>query len=191
MSADPVRAIADAVLYEGYILWPYRRSAMKNQQRFTFGGVYPPAHTRRHPDDPSLMQSEVLLQGGPWTDLEVSVRFLHVVKRTVARRTAEGLEPVDQLTLDGERHLSWEEAAEREVSLPGLSLAELLNHDRTDSFAIEPGCTSEPLRAASGVEAGALVRSWEGIDGTIAVSVTSAAADLFRLTVRVSNRTRF
>src|SRR5947209_9687990 len=159
MSADPVRAIADAVLYEGYILWPYRRSAMKNQQRFTFGGVYPPAHTRRHPDDPSLMQSEVLLQGGPRTELGVSVRFLHVVKRTVARRTDEGLEAVDQLTVDGERHLSWEEAAERELTLPGLSLPELLNHDRTVALEIEPGCTSEPLRAASEIEAGALLGS--------------------------------
>ena len=28
---DPVRQIADAVLYEGYLLWPYRRSALKNQ----------------------------------------------------------------------------------------------------------------------------------------------------------------
>ena len=33
--------IAAAVLYEGYVLWPYRRSARKNQQRWTFGGVYP------------------------------------------------------------------------------------------------------------------------------------------------------
>ena len=41
MSADPVRAIADAVLYEGYILWPYRRSALKNQRRWTFGGIHP------------------------------------------------------------------------------------------------------------------------------------------------------
>ena len=44
------------MLYEGYILWPYRRSALKNQRRFTFGGVYPPAHSAAHPDDPSVMQ---------------------------------------------------------------------------------------------------------------------------------------
>ena len=43
----PVRAIADAVLYEGYLLWPYRRSALKNQRRWTFGGVYP-RRTRGH-----------------------------------------------------------------------------------------------------------------------------------------------
>jgi len=53
---DVVRRIADAVLYEGYMLWPYRRSALKNQQRFTFGGVYPRAW-----DDRSLVQAQVLL----------------------------------------------------------------------------------------------------------------------------------
>ncbi len=31
---DPIRAIADAVLYEGYVLWPYRRSALKNTHRW-------------------------------------------------------------------------------------------------------------------------------------------------------------
>jgi hypothetical protein len=55
---DPVRAIADAVLYEGYVLWPYRRSALKNTHRWTFGGVYPRAHAegREAGDDPWTMQ---------------------------------------------------------------------------------------------------------------------------------------
>ena len=57
MSADPVREIADAVLYEGYVLWPYTRSALKNQQRFTFGGVYPGGW----PEDRSELLTECLL----------------------------------------------------------------------------------------------------------------------------------
>src|SRR5439155_6716296 len=77
--SDPARAIADAVLYEGYILWPYRRSAAKNQQRWTFGGVFPPAHTARHPDDPSLLQARVAVAGD--ASVDVRVRFLHVVAR--------------------------------------------------------------------------------------------------------------
>ena len=40
-ASDPIEAIARAVLYEGYLLWPYRRSARKNQTRFTFGALYP------------------------------------------------------------------------------------------------------------------------------------------------------
>jgi hypothetical protein len=41
MNLAPVEAIVKAVLYEGYILYPYRASNVKNRQRWTFGGVYP------------------------------------------------------------------------------------------------------------------------------------------------------
>jgi hypothetical protein len=61
---DPVRRIADAVLFEGYMLWPYRRSALKNQQPFTFGDVGEP------------MRTQVLLEGGDPGDVEVTVRYL-------------------------------------------------------------------------------------------------------------------
>src|SRR4051794_37564487 len=98
---DPVRAIADAVLYEGYLLWPYRRSALKNTQRFTFGGVYPRAHHDGRDDDPCEMRTECLVEGPPGATLDVRVRFLHVVQRRVLR---DG-EPVDQLTVAGTRHL--------------------------------------------------------------------------------------
>ena len=46
-----LRTLADAVMYEGYLLWPYRRTALKNQRRWTFGCVFPPAWTALHPDD--------------------------------------------------------------------------------------------------------------------------------------------
>jgi hypothetical protein len=61
---DPVRRIADAVLFEGYMLWPYRPSALKNRQPFTFGDVGEP------------MRTQVLLEGGDPEDVEVTVRYL-------------------------------------------------------------------------------------------------------------------
>ena len=61
---DPVRRIADAVLFEGYMLWPYRRSALKNQRHFTFGDVGEP------------MRTQVLLEGGEPEDVEVTVRYM-------------------------------------------------------------------------------------------------------------------
>jgi hypothetical protein len=61
---DPVRRLADAVMFEGYMLWPYRRSALKNQQPFTFGDVGEP------------MRTQVLLAGGDPEDVEVTVRYL-------------------------------------------------------------------------------------------------------------------
>src|SRR3954465_2887851 len=101
--SDQLRAIADAVLYEGYILWPYRRSAMKNRQRWTFGGVFPPAWSEEHPDDRCGVSAEVR----PGGELDVRVRFLQVVRLQVLR---DG-EPVDAA---GEV-VTWDEAREREV----------------------------------------------------------------------------
>jgi hypothetical protein len=67
-----LRRLADAVMYEGYMLWPYTPSALKNQRRWTFGCVFPPAWTATHPDDACLMQTQVLVEGEP----SVTVRFL-------------------------------------------------------------------------------------------------------------------
>ena len=140
--SDAVRRIADAVLYEGYILWPYRRSATKNRQRWTFGGAYPPAWSAAHPDDPSRLQAQVLLEGSD--DVDVRVRFLHVVERSLVR--ADG-ERVDEL--DG--HLAWDEATEREVG-PG-------------PFDIPGGTQSEPLTS------GTIVRNWRELRGIVDLSV--------------------
>ncbi len=162
---DPVRQIADAVLYEGYILWPYRRSATKNQQRWTFGGVYPPAHSTAHPDDPSRLQVQVLTEGSPLID--VRVRFLHVVARTLFAATGT---PVDELEAGGERYLAWEEATEREiVAGPGQTLID-----------IPSGSEREPLPGA----AGTVERSWERLCGRVDVQHAQS-----RVTVAIENTT--
>ena len=41
MTIDQVRAVADAVLYEGYLLYPYRATSGKNQLRWQFGVLGP------------------------------------------------------------------------------------------------------------------------------------------------------
>ena len=70
-----LRTLAVAVFYEGYMLWPYRPSALKNQRRWTFGCVFPPAWTAAHPDDACVMRTQVLLESDPH-DVDVTVRFL-------------------------------------------------------------------------------------------------------------------
>jgi hypothetical protein len=165
---DELRRIADAVLYEGYVLWPYRKSALKNQRRWTFGGVYPPAHSAVHPDDPAQMQAQVLVCGRPAVD--ASVRFLHVVERQVLRN---GVDPVDELEGDGERHLSWDEATEREVST-GAQRADI---------AIEGGSARQPIAG------GAIERRWRPLRGSLEVASEEVGGDVHRLTVRIRNET--
>jgi len=168
VSADPVRRIADAVLYEGYILWPYRRSALKNRQRWTFGGVYPRGHSEGREDDPWVMRAECLLRGDPET-VDVRVRFLHVVRRQLL---ADG-EPVDELTVGGERHLSWEEATERELSGRVGERVPLQIPARSEE---------EPLGRGASVQ-----RSWRALEGSLEVSGERLADGLHRVAVRVAN----
>ena len=79
MSREQVEKIADAVLYEGYMLYPYRSSALKNRQRWAFGTLYPPGYAEvARGTESSTLHSECLLQGGPDTSVEVTLRFLHV-----------------------------------------------------------------------------------------------------------------
>lgn len=187
MNPDPVRAIADAVLYEGYILWPYRRSALKNQRRFTFGGVYPPGHAHRHPDDPAAMHTEVLLTASARARLDVTVRFLQVVRRAAAREGVDGLEEVDELEVGGERYTSWEEAVEREIAAPALALSEVARTPHRAAIAVAAGREVENLG-----QDGALIRSWHALEGELQVGAERLdAADTWRVSVHIENTTPF
>jgi hydrogenase maturation protease len=183
---DAVRRIADAVLYEGYVLWPYRASALKNQRRWTFGGVYPRAHSEGRDDDPWLMRTQCLVEGDDETIVDVVVRFLHVVARDVAKHTPDGLRRVAELRVGEQRHVAWDEARERETRAPGLRLA---GPDLPFLAAVHvpAGGEEEELRDASGARAGVLVRSWEPLEGTVETSAERLAAGLFRLTVTIAN----
>jgi hypothetical protein len=188
---DPVRAIANAVLYEGYVLWPYGRSALKNQKRWTFGGVYPRSHSEAREDDPWVMQTQCLLEASGETRVGVRVRFLHVVERQVFQQIAgAGLERVDELTVAGERHLSWSEAVEREIAADGLSLEELVA-GRTVAIEIPPASEEEPLSDGAGERVGAIVRSWKRLAGAIDLEADLLDPGLVRLTVRIVNTTPF
>src|SRR5690349_7108215 len=82
-----VERIANAVLYEGYMLYPYRASSVKNRQRWTFGGIYPRAYSEAQAgSDAWTTQAEVLVAGQPDSPaprVELWVRFLHLVARDV------------------------------------------------------------------------------------------------------------
>ena len=186
---DAVKKIAEAVLYEGYILWPYRRSAKKNQQRWTFGGVHPRAYSEaRGEDDPWIMQTQCLVLGDEESTIEVKVRFLHVVERKVGRKSGETLDFVDELRVGGELYLPWDEAAERAVAVGGLKLSELESPRRV-GIDIPGGSRGEPLADSTGEVVGALVRSWRTLCGTVEVEAEPLREGLFRVTVRITNTT--
>ena len=184
---DQVKAIARSVLYEGYILWPYRRSALKNQRRWTFGGVYPRDHSNAgHPDDAWLMRSECVLETTGLVDLTITVRFLHVVDRRVVQGDTEE-RFVDALSVDGVNHVSWQEAVEREVVVSLEALRTTAGTRRQLEIAIEPGSSRERLVADDGRAVGSIVRSWDAISGWIDVAIAPVGAGAARVSVEIRN----
>ncbi|WP_242424654.1 hypothetical protein, partial [Frankia sp. EI5c] len=71
---ESARAVSDTVLYEGYLLYPYRADALKNRHRWQFGVLMPPASTAA--GEHSDAHTEFLLDGGPRTRLRVALRWL-------------------------------------------------------------------------------------------------------------------
>jgi hypothetical protein len=87
--------IADAVLHEGYLLYPYRTSAIKNRFRWQFGVVAPRSWSEQG-GEPWQMRTECLIepQGSPV--VEIIVRFLHVQEQGgIERRIELGMVALD------------------------------------------------------------------------------------------------
>jgi len=161
MNLDPVRYIADAVLYEGYILYPYRASAQKNQSRWQFGVVMAPGYAAAEESETSVTRAECVLEHSGQPSVTVLLRFLQV-----QRRTSGGA--------------SWDEAVEREVEVT-TDAAALGGGGVTHEFTVEGG---EDL--SEGV-----VRRREPLTGAITVRAAEVPGPwrAVRLQVQVFNRT--
>ncbi|WP_433477044.1 hypothetical protein ACQPZP_08285 [Spirillospora sp. CA-142024] len=185
---DHIRAIADAVLYEGYLLWPYRRSSLKNRQRWTIGGVYPRPYAD-NANDHWNVHAEFLLETTPGTDVEVTLRFLHAVHRQVMN----GDTPTDELQVGDETYTTWQEAREREITTDRIAIERLLESPARIPVAIAPGKEAEQLtaanvRAINGGRAGVrFVRDWGRVDGWVGVSAEPAGDGAVRLRIDVVN----
>jgi hypothetical protein len=142
VNVDVARQVADAVLYEGYLLYPYRASSSKNHARWQFGVLGPPGAQDRGLGEDSSMHLECLLRadGAPESRVVVHLRFLHLQRRQVF--DTDGQE-VPRLVVDGTTWLSWDEAVECELALE-MSLDQLAQ-GLTRPVAIPPGEESESL----------------------------------------------
>jgi hypothetical protein len=82
MSFAAVESIVRAVLYEGYLLYPYRTSALKNRQRWLFGRLLPREYAlSQDGSEPWQMRIEFLVEGSGWTSIESRLRFLQLLRR--------------------------------------------------------------------------------------------------------------
>lgn len=197
-----VDRLVAATLYEGYILYPYRPSSVKNQVRWTFGGVHPRAWSEASAGtDPWFAQTECLLRGGDAAAVMVHVRFLQLVTRTVARLAppsplldgdaAARLEDVDQLRVGGITHRGWEEATEIDIDCGGHDLAALMSSEVVVERSYPDQREVEALHDEAGLVVGALVRESEPLDVEVSLEAHRVGADLTKVRVLVRNAGAF
>ncbi|MDT7645923.1 MAG: hypothetical protein QOC75_2923 [Pseudonocardiales bacterium] len=182
------RSVADAVLYEGYLLYPYRRSSEKNRVRWQFGVLAPRAWIEaRGPVRESVagsvdawrQRTECLLEAGASARLRVLVRFMLAQRRSVQQRGADGeFVEVDELEVGGERHLTFDEAVPHELEV-AVELGALAERAHTELCTVAGAEETEPLGDAR------VVRTRQPVSARLHLSIPDAPAPFALRLLRV------
>jgi hydrogenase maturation protease len=198
-----VERVAAAVLYEGYVLYPYRPSSVKNQQRWNFCVDCPESYSvAQKGTEAALMQTQCLLLANETTRLSVSVKFLQLISREVAASVAApdstkqvtNFQPVNSLEYDGRLYNTWQEAVEREVGPISITFADSKQKTESLEFAFPPQTLVEELRSADGSEVvGQIKRRQSELLGSVNIeaSACSNSSSALKLTIQVRNTTPF
>ena len=190
---EQLSAVADAVLYEGYLLYPYRRSSAKNRVRWQFGVLFPRSWVEQYgPVDPGVsgsadswyQQTEVLLktrQTG--ATLRVRLRYLQLQRKQMEETGHGCLREVESLrTDDGTVHLTFDEAVPCEVDI-AVPLDDLLQGERTVAAGAPAGTDIQALPSGTG----RVVRRREAVRADVTVGAERLGQNLCRLRVRTTN----
>ncbi len=184
----PARDVANAVLYEGYILYPYTASARKNRIRWQFGVIVPQAYAENAgTGEPARAQTEVLLETGARdTDVNLMVRFLQIEMRQVEAWTGTSFEPVERLTANGQTYVTFDEGIEREVS---ACFRVSLGNSAAAPIAFSADENVELLREPDHTLRGRIVRRRWPLHGAVVAEweVVANRPTLYKLHVRIEN----
>ncbi len=175
-SWDRARAVADAVLYEGYLLYPYRGTSSKNQSRWQFGVLGPPGASHAGLGEDDTLAAQFLVDGAQ--AITMVVRFLQLQHRRPERERADGgFEPVDELTTPSGSWLTWDEAVECERSFGPIAL---------DGQQWTLAVTAEAATDIERVNGGRLVRDRQEVRGELTIN-NEPDGELHRISIRISN----
>jgi hypothetical protein len=165
MDNERIDRLVNSVLYEGYLLYPYRPS-LKNARRWNFGAVYPATSDLvRSGVERGATLARVLVVGSAATVVEGELRFLHLIERE-SRTSANGPS-------------IWHEAEERRIRVrPHKVDAETCPAD-WQIFEFANRCWSE---------GGDVRRQW-AIRGGIQVNLKCVDEGVFLLSVTIDNQT--
>jgi hydrogenase maturation protease len=181
-----VEAIADSILYEGYLLYPYRATSLKNQKRWTFGVLHPRAYSEaRGGLEPCTLQSECVVTGDAASEIEMALRFLHPVSRTVERPDGRA----ECVVVGGRLFEPGQEAVPVRIDVGPVALGGLGGEGIRHAFVSGPRHEREAVRDQAGLVRAVVTREQERVEGTVEAEAIAVADGAWKLTIRVRNAT--
>ena len=188
---DTARAVADAVLYEGYVLYPYRASSRKNQARFQWGVLTPRAFSESDGSERWAVRTECLVAPGPAPAVSVRVRCLQSQRRRIEQIVGDRFEAAACLEVDGTLHVEWDEAIDQMVDVAPFPLLLDRPSEGVETFSFAGGTAFEELRAGDGTVVGRFVRQREAMTGRVRIAASRPAphSPYVKLAVTVENTT--
>jgi hypothetical protein len=208
VNLDAARRIADTVLYEGYILYPYRASHGKNGSgvRWQFGVLVPQRHADANPLPPGAMQAagtvsgavetwcqqtECIIEPADGASVDIRLRFLHLQARLVEQADGAGsFTPVESLAAGGELYVTWDEGVETEIDAR-FALADLYAGEQVVPVELAGSQEIELLTDEDGTPLGRVIRRREPLSLRMLVSAEELPGPygIARLRVRTENVT--
>jgi hypothetical protein len=145
------------------------------------------------------MLTECLVEGDAATQIEVRVRFLQLVARSVGQfltpvnELPAGKVPefrlVERFEANGRVYQPWQEAIERELVLPAYDATVLARAQRHEVFTFAEEKQFEYLRGGDGKINAVILRERKAISGAIAVTAEQLKDGLLKISVQVRNTT--
>jgi hypothetical protein len=127
MNFESAEMIAATILYEGYILYPYRPTAIKNRQRWNFGTLYPRVYAEvQVPPEPFRLQAECIVTADENAAVDIRISFLQLINQGQTLESIEDHARSMAATELTDPSLAWEEAIECTSNHPQLLLRDLL-----------------------------------------------------------------
>ncbi len=186
---DRARAVADTVLFEGYLLYPYRASAPKNRLRWQFGVLSPAPWSEAGGGDPWTMDLSFLVQASLPFCLRGLLRFLQLRQRRIERVSTDtgAVVQLPSLQVGDRLCLSFDEGELREIPIE----AELTPAREVRSAFHAPGSYQVELVSEGDGEVVQIVRDSLPLRGTIHLSCRTVlpAEGVHRVQLRLQNHT--
>ncbi len=189
--------VTRTLLYEGYALFPYHRSAIKNQKPIPFGVVFPEQYNTYNEHSHSKMQTQCIVTGSEDLQVNITIRFLHLMQiklfeKVTSQETAESdFIQVNNVSIDGKTCQAGWQTTERKISTGDLQISQLIKNRKVICIEFDKEYDTKYLSEEIGKTPAKQINSIAEIKGTVIIEAEPVKniQNAFRITITVTNTT--